>query len=464
MRRTRARTGALLALSVLGAGCGRRHGLAADAGAAAVDADVEERLPSGDDTPDATAEPTDAPAPTSDARADGATGADADAAPLDPICDAGAEAGAWQLLGDLLGASARPMAAAPALALGEGGEPVVAWWENDQVFTSAWEETDCVGSWHALAPAVAGSFPGLASSPAGLVRAYMKSAESQLVVERWNGTAFVALGAPLDAQPVTDETTAPAIVIDGAGNPMVAWGAGTRGLHSNVQVARWNGAWTPLTDPAGVPNSYIYSSIFITPVSLVLAPDGTPLVAWPGFSRLTGVASFSGGTTWNAVGAPIDSFAGEIEVSGPVVRANAAGAVFVASMTHEPMGTTLHPGVFHLVAGAWTPLGDPPVQAGDGQDYDLTIDASGAPILIVAEQVLGDSPRQLFVSRWSGATWDAMPQPPVAQTGIARAPRLAVDGHGRRVIAWSEPPSANLVTGVIRVARTIPAAKDPPPL
>jgi predicted small lipoprotein YifL len=457
-RRSRAMTAMLLASSISMAACGGKQPLGHDAAAAVPDATVER---GAETTTDRDGDTTDAPTDASaDARADAGTdadartsGADADAAPL-PLCDAGSDAGDWQLLGGPLSASVPPAAWVPAIALDERDQPVVAWLEGETIFTQVWKETGCVGAWQPLGTPVTGSFPSLASDAHGLVRAYMRSPGSTLAVERWNGSAFVALGPPLDAMFVDGAPTAPGLTTDAAGNPVVAWGAARDTVHANVQVARWSGtAWRALTDVMGVPDSYVWSSLYLTPVSIALTADGTPLVAWPGFSDRTGVAKLAGATTWNAVGTPLEDLAFVSESSGPVVRLNGAGTVFVASMT-KTAAPTSHPTVFRLDADAWTPLGDPPMTAGDGQDYDLAIDATGAPVLFAVEQrhEEGGHPA-LFMYRWSGTSWDSMSAPPFTGTEIPREVRLLFDGRGRRLTAWSEP--SDRYVGIIRVARTL---------
>ncbi len=445
-------TAMLLATSISMAACGRKQPLGHDAAVAVPDAIVETgaeaTIDLAGDTVDA---PTDVAA-RADARTSDDGGADADATPL-PICDGGADAATWQLLGDSLSATVPPAAWAPALALDENDQPVVAWLEGSSIITQVWKETGCTGAWEPLGTPIDGSYPSLVSDIHGLVRAYMKSPGSQLIVERWSGSAFVALGAPLDAMFVDGATTAPGLTTGAAGNPIVAWGAARDTVHTNVQVARWSGAgWQALTDVAGVPDSYVWSSLYLTPISIALMIDGTPVVAWPGFSDRTGVAKLAGDTTWTAIGMPLENPGVATESSGPVVRVNAAGTVFVAAMTQTP-GATEHATVFRLDADAWTPLGDAPMTTGGGgQDYDLAIDATGAPVLFSAEQS-GGKAAALFMYRWSGTDWVSMSAPPFGRTDIPREVRLLFDGHGRRLTAWSEPSDRYL--GVIRVARTL---------
>src|SRR5262249_37961614 len=198
--------------------------------------------------------------------------------------------------------------------------------------------------------------------------------------------------------------------------------------------------------PKGIEGSFVIGP-FWTPVSLALQLDGTPLITWPGLSRKTNVARFGSGTTWNVVGTPFGDDGLGLEFSGPVVRVNAAGVVFATAMTKSPTAT--RPVVFRLDGGDWTALGDPPKTEGPGQDYDLAVDGTGAPVLVVSEQAFHQGPLVLYLYRWSGTAWEmAAPPPPTSMTASSRSPRLAIDRRGRIVLAWTELASQG--TGVIR--------------
>jgi hypothetical protein len=435
-------------------GCGRGHAPAREAGVTPADA-----APADDSVGPETSVAQRADAPPSDAldaldAADAADAADAPDAPELPTgCDAGVDGGAWQLLGGPLGAADNPAAFAPALALGDGDQPVVAWYEGKKVFTRAWTQTGCDGAWRDLGPPVDGGFPTLVSDARGLLRAYLRLEGSQVIVERWNGSAFVAVGAPLDATQKLAEAFAPSVITDADGNPIVAWD--DDGARPNVQVARWSGTeWQALTDANGVIGDIVYGySYDFHPVSLARAPDGALFVAWAGREKATMVARFSDGTTWTEVGSPLATYGKALEYGGPIVRVDAAGAVFVASLTRLANADTAHGVVFELQNGAWAPLGAGPWPS--GQEFDLVLD--GAEPLLVSVEPFEDKSRSLPMYRWSGASWQTLATaPPVTDQIKARTPQLSIDGRGRFVMAWSEPTGNKdgLAPGIIRVART----------
>jgi hypothetical protein len=123
----------------LAAGCGGGHALGLDAGAsgnAVADAATDVPAEMGDDAPSAPSEVIDAAAEDGDDE-------------LGPGCDVGADGGAWQILGAPL-SSTNEHAYLPALALAEQDRPMVAWAEDQSVFTMAWNGEGCDGGWDAL--------------------------------------------------------------------------------------------------------------------------------------------------------------------------------------------------------------------------------------------------------------------------------------------------------------------------
>jgi hypothetical protein len=252
----------------------------------------------------------------------------------------------------------------------------------------------------------------------------------------------------------SDWVNAPAVIADAEGDPIVAWGRETVPGTPGLWASRWEGgAWQPLSNQTGIEGSYVINDSQQTPVSLALEGDGTPLVAWQGLSWKVSVARYVGSMTWNVVGTPFgDDFAHNLEFSGPVVHVNATGVLFATKLVKT--GSAVHPNVFRFDGGAWQALGDPPSSEGSGQDYDFALDGTGAPVLAVSEQRLGNSLMTLYLYRWSGTAWEQpVPPPPVSLTFSARSPRLMIDRLGRIVLAWTESGPANV--GVIRVARTV---------
>jgi hypothetical protein len=389
---------------------------------------------------------------------DGGTDAPPDSG---PVCNPDSGAGSWRLLGALLGASTSNAVELPTMALLPDGSPVVAWTtapattaDVAQTYTERWTPSGCDGAWAALGPPLAGVWPALMAPVGGdqPVRAWLAADQSAMTVERWNGTAFEALGAPFQTQ--NRYIGSPVMVADASGNPILAWIDGANTTAPTVQVAHWNGtAWVMLSSATGVLGLPAPGG---TPraLSLALTPDGLPVLAWPTTSYVTTVAKFVSGTTWTMLGTPPAASAGSGSVNGPIVRINGAGDIFIASIARA--ASVFQVSAARFDGSAWQPLGGPLVTAGAAEDYDMTVDGSGAPIVADSEFVMSEMADRLFTYRWDGATWQA-PAPgetaaPPPQVYVAN-PTIAVDPRGRLVAAWLHRTTG---TAAIAVARYQP--------
>jgi hypothetical protein len=371
----------------------------------------------------------------------------------------------------------------PTMALLPDGSPVVAWTDAQpqavmsqfapfnqaaRIYTDVWNPAGC-GSWQPMGAPVAGTLPALLVLPGSgqLLRAWVSNDNpSVLTVERWNGSAFEALGAPF--QTVNQSIVSPVMVADPGGNPILAW---LDGLNtSTVQVARWSGTdWQMLSPAGGVPGDTA-DTFFGTAraLSMAISPDGLPVVAWPGQKIPTNVAEFVSGTTWTTLGRAPNSDVLSHSVNGPVVRVNSTGEIFLAWIDPQVVGgnATERVSVSRFDGTTWQALGGPLVSGSQARDYDMTIDGSGAPIVADSE-LLSPNGDLLFSYRWNGTAWQA-PAPGVAAAPLPLSfvytPTIAIDGSGRLVAAWvhlentMEYPNlpGNLVTTAIAVARYQP--------
>lgn len=224
-----------------------------------------------------TAEPTAGEATPAAGEATGETGTAAEPTPEpSPTPDPG-----WQqmALGAALNADAAGSAEAHAMAVGPDNLPVVAWIENGQLLVKKWDGS----AWKQLGarlnratetpdtPAVAVEKDG---SP---VVVWTESEEgSTLYAARWNGSAWAQLGGKLNGQAETEAAHDPQLVATAQG-PVLAW---LEGYDESAQVAvrRWDGsAWQPLGDTAGWK---VDSSAVVEALALTALPDGSPAVAW----------------------------------------------------------------------------------------------------------------------------------------------------------------------------------------
>lgn len=123
--------------------------------------------------------------------------------------------------------------------------------------------------------------------------------ETDLVVSRWNGTAWVALGDALDVVTTNDIAT-PCLAIDAADAPVaswIEWDPSVVGSQRQLRAARWSGsAWVAL---GGVLNATAGDAS--NPVLLGSDGSGAPLLGWNEGGRVR-VSRFVS-STWQPVGA-----------------------------------------------------------------------------------------------------------------------------------------------------------------
>lgn len=177
------------------------------------------------------------------------------------------------------------------LQVGPTGEPVLAWCQlgdsTAQVLVKRFDGT----SWHALgAPYDAGN------THCGYIRMTLDSSGNPVIVHdlrwydlrvaRWDGAAWVDLGAPINAN-ATPKTIAfnPAIAVDASGKVVLAWSEVPEGgSHYRLFIQEYEqGVWSSLGAPLqGTLLTDTYE------VDLTLDRQGNPLVAWTETASSTG--------------------------------------------------------------------------------------------------------------------------------------------------------------------------------
>lgn len=240
--------------------------------------------------------------------------------------------GAWQQLGGVLNYDVPRAASTLNMAVDELGEPLLVWNENygdnDVVVLRAYEN----GVWTNWHPRYLGDdLPYAARTRAIAMHAgepvlawgeYLrKPYGSRLTVRKWDGQTSWVRSLPFNEIKAFSRT--PALVIDSAGQAVVAWLQGEV-LASNIYVSRWTGAaWEKLGGSLNRhPNSYLAST------RLVLGSGEQPTVAW--LEDLGGqdtlYASHWNGQSWQALGGAVNQqFA-----SAPSLAATAGGQPVLA--------------------------------------------------------------------------------------------------------------------------------------
>jgi hypothetical protein len=310
---------------------------------------------------------------------------------------------AWQPLGGSLNYDdPRPISSLN-LALDEQGAPILVWNENygdnDVVVFRAYQN----GAWTNWQPRYLGDdLPYAARTRAVAARNgepvlawgewLRKPYGSRLTVRTWDEAAKTWQRGPA-FNDISAFSRTPAIALDAAGLPTVAWLQGEV-LDSNVFVKRWTGTvWEALGSSLNRrPNTYLASTrLVLNP--LVLNPQEQPVVAW------------------------LEDLEGQ-------------DALYVSAWNGE----------------AWTPLGGR-LDTASAAAPSLAIDRAGRPVAAWVEERAGVG--RVRVARWQGGAWQEFGGGGAMNLDIkrdARSPAVAVDAAGAVVLAWRED-----VAGVYRV-------------
>jgi parallel beta-helix repeat protein len=203
----------------------------------------------------------------------------------------------------------------PSITLGAGGQPIVAWRENGDIFVAAFDPAaqGGLGAWVGLANSlgpggISGSGtadrPSIANTSSGPVVAWLNYAgdASEIRVQRFNGAAWTAVGAPVVAGAA--DLGELQLATDGV-KLAVGWRQSVAGV-SRVYVRENTGAaWNELAGSAS--GAGISPSTLSADQPTLAYHDGELYVAWRQFTRTESgesevyAARFSG-TAWEEAG------------------------------------------------------------------------------------------------------------------------------------------------------------------
>jgi hypothetical protein len=238
----------------------------------------------------------------------------------------------------------------PAVALDPQGRPVVAW--NDSfadgsfsVYVRRWDGS----AWVELGGSATGKGisgvsrvscnPAVGVGPDGAPVVAWRGTPgtfASVQLRRWDGASWVELGGSATGDGVSGgegEGMMPALVMDPAGRPIVAWGFKTT-TESGVRVRRWNGTSWEDVGPSLLGEGS--DSTQLVQVCLVLDPENRPVLAWQyslGDRRRVHVRRFDGrawtdlGGFWAQGDAPPGA---RVTPYRPALAVDASGTVFLA--------------------------------------------------------------------------------------------------------------------------------------
>ncbi len=315
-----------------------------------------------------------------------------------------------------------------------------------------------VGTWRGNGGGVA-----MATDPAGypVVAWQQNSSPGGIVIKRWDGGAWATYGASpaLPASAAGHIPFNPALALDAAGNPVVAWQEtfGATAFWSapfQVYLRRWSGtAWVELGGSAsagGVSNT----GMAVSP-RLAVGADGSVVVTW---HETVGTTDYVYLKRWNPASATWSELSGSASGTGiaagvyPQVAVDAAGVPTVAYVC--PNGDS-EICLKRWSGAAWVELDGS--GSGGGLSHtglatstlpQLRLDAAGQPVVVWTEDFSASwtGSRSIYARHFGGTRWqsywEGTPAPAGSVSGddanAARGPAMQLTSTGAPVIAWQE--------------------------
>lgn len=158
--------------------------------------------------------------------------------------------GGWEKMAS----PAKGEAFAPLLAIGPGGKPAIAWrTAHNRILVARWDDKQWVGlgdGFRSVAPGEGMPLDAsLRASREGVLHLAWRQEDGALVVSRWTGPAWEAVGEALDSGGA-EQALEPFLYFDETNRPWATWiGGGAR--EPRLRVARWSGKrWERLHDQA----------------------------------------------------------------------------------------------------------------------------------------------------------------------------------------------------------------------
>ncbi|MEP7300705.1 MAG: fibronectin type III domain-containing protein [Caldimonas sp.] len=199
----------------------------------------------------------------------------------------------------------------------------------------------------------------------------------------------------------------PALALDASGAAFVAWShAGTAGI--DVRVARYDsglGQWVPLGDALDLVLGAGQNDA--TNPALVLDAAGRPVVAW--LQAGGAYARRWDGAAWVALGGGVSAGGAGAAINALKLVIDGSGAPLL--LLRRGAGSAAQLFAVAEVGGAWQGLGGAIngalVAPRDSLSYfDLTVGVDGAPLAVWSE---GVAPFAVLARRWRSGAWQALP-------------------------------------------------------
>ena len=402
------------------------------------------------------------------------------------LAGCGQRSNSWEEIGDLANAVIPPRGSFD-LTVGPDGTPYIAYVSersgNAEIYVVRYVEDEwvTVGGGNVSNSGGTSVLPSLAISEDGIpfvAWADNSSGSPQIFVRFYDGFAWAEIG--------TDSATSegisasggdslwPALALDSAGTPYVAWTDTGASGFSSIFIRHWDGSqWAELGAGSATGNGLSSGATEAKHPSLVIGPEGQPWLVWDDGAGL-GTSVYGqrwDGSGWQEIGAGSNSGEGlsATAMSGsdninPVLLAGPNGTVYLAWNNQGIIGTATSQSIYALQfdGNGWRE-----VSSGSAAEYGLSGNTSDwAPAmaldndgrLYAAWATLDDNAGYVNIQRRDGDSWSTLGETPrfgvpdkVPAIGEPSLPQLAIAGDGTVYLAW-------LVAGTdsIKIQRYLP--------
>ncbi len=261
----------------------------------------------------------------------------------------------------------------------------------------------------------------------------------------WTYPDWLQIGGALSATSGNTPAQTPSLVVDSAGNPIVAWSE-SDGMAKNVYVYRWTGsAWQQM----GTARSRVGGSTDATEPQLAIDGNNVPSLIWVETTTSNKRIFIDrwNGSGWSTLVGPLQGGTySDAYVGSPCTTVNAQGNPIAAWGEYLGAGFAIFAGMWN--GASWVNFGADPSPRGFNPAYpSCAIDSSAA--FVLAGTSFYESPteeRMTFVSRYSGTSWSLLGSDlnAVAANGTHAVKPSVAQGGGALFVAWDENDTSSI--------------------